>query len=245
MSSPAANVAIDVFNAVQRGDHTSLAHLLSNAKDAANTQLGGRTPLHLAAEIGNGHVVDTLLAAGANITIRDTMDWTPIAWALGEGHYLYVLQRLIAAGATFDKGDLAHATILGKMDVINFMLSLGMDVNEADETGDLPLHIAIEFGHTELVCRLLSLGADPNRANGDGSTPFDIAMDHHPDMVQMLLDSGARVPGCLAALVTPLQERAAAQQAEIAALKRELAEWQAVPWQMQDAAVCMALAARL
>jgi len=43
---------------------------------------GGRTPLHIAAECGNRRAVQWLLAADADVAIRDDQGKTPLDWAL-------------------------------------------------------------------------------------------------------------------------------------------------------------------
>jgi ankyrin repeat protein len=66
-----------------------------NAKNAL-----GNTPLHLAVE--DKRVVETLLAAGAQVNARNGLDKTPLHYAMRQGtspYNLSIVETLILAGA--------------------------------------------------------------------------------------------------------------------------------------------------
>jgi ankyrin repeat protein len=49
---------------------------------------------------------------------------------------------------------------------------LGLDVNQADNYGDTPLHLAVMNERVHSVNFLLSLGAEVDTCNLDGNTPL-------------------------------------------------------------------------
>jgi ankyrin repeat protein len=63
-----------------------------------------------------------------------------------------------------------------KLKVLNFLLSIGYDVNGTNGFGETPLHIACKNKALESVVEyLLQKGADPNIPNNLGDTAASIA----------------------------------------------------------------------
>ena len=70
----------------------------------------------------------------------------------------------------------------------------GADVNKADDQGMMPLYVASEKGHCNVVEELLRGGADVNKANAYDATPLSVAIQSgHHDVVDALLRGGADV----------------------------------------------------
>lgn len=59
---------------------------------------------------------------------------------------------------------------------VQFLIDAGADVNFANSFGDMPLPLAIFFGHLEVVKLLLAAHANPNIRLEDGSSPLDVAL---------------------------------------------------------------------
>ena len=68
-------------------------------------------------------------------------------------------------------------------------------VHQRGWIGDTPLHWPSHNGFIEIVRLLLDRGADPNahEINWIGGTPLHWASERHPDIVRILIASGARV----------------------------------------------------
>uniref|UniRef100_A0A8C0H153 Uncharacterized protein n=1 Tax=Chelonoidis abingdonii TaxID=106734 RepID=A0A8C0H153_CHEAB len=64
------------------------------------------TALHWACLRGHAEIVDKLLAAGARLEPRDTLEATPVLWACRGGH-LDILQRLLDRGSKISTRDKA------------------------------------------------------------------------------------------------------------------------------------------
>ncbi len=52
------------------------------------------------------------------------------------------------------------------------------NVNERDEKGRTPLHIAARHGNSEAVTALVNSGANSKAKTKDGKTPFDLAYEN-------------------------------------------------------------------
>src|SRR5262245_34353280 len=66
--------------------------------------------------------------------------------------------------ASFKKIEpLTYACTIGKMFMVKQAINEGANVNETDEDGITPLHVAAENGYVEIVELLLNYGADQNR----------------------------------------------------------------------------------
>jgi ankyrin repeat protein len=77
----------EMLQAAQRGDVAKVRQLLASDTTLVNAKgVHNKTPLHLAA--GNGHkaVVELLLGHGADFTLRDHSNLTPLDRALESKH---------------------------------------------------------------------------------------------------------------------------------------------------------------
>jgi ankyrin repeat protein len=103
----------------------------------------GRTALHLAAQEGNGPVIEALLEAGADLTAKDRSGSRPL-------HHL-----------------VTHA--LGPHYLADF-LSRGASVSQENSFGATALHFAARSANPRGVRALLGAGADPQAINSNGRT---------------------------------------------------------------------------
>ena len=155
--------------------HTAVAlFALCSAKCALASDVDA--DLLQAARGGDLKQVEQLIAAGANVNVRETrrpnVGRTPL-------HY--------AAGQYNDAGPGLH------LEVARLLLGKGADVNAAAEGGYTPLHVASGLGHLEMAELLLSQGANPNAKDRRGPPLMAAVVQGHLDVVRLLLRHGADV----------------------------------------------------
>ncbi|KAH9630814.1 hypothetical protein HF086_001042, partial [Spodoptera exigua] len=167
------------------------APALADARDA-----DGLTPLHLAVVHGNVPLVQTLLAAGADVNARDDEHHTVVHWATA----LEVLRALVKeGGASVDVRDadgrtpLLWAASAGSAAAVLALHQAGAKVDDADRDGLTALHCAAARGHTEALETLVGLcGARVDVADSHGCTPLHYAAAlGHADATSALLQHGA------------------------------------------------------
>ncbi|XP_078582891.1 uncharacterized protein LOC144865784 isoform X2 [Branchiostoma floridae x Branchiostoma japonicum] len=196
--------------AVENGHHETVSALLAAGADVnvqdneqktplhlaaiklsdrtASLTAGERTPQHLAVEKGPHETVSALLAAGANVNVRDCQQRTSLHLAAEKGHHETV-SALLRDGADVNVQDRQQRTPLhlaaekGHYETVSALLSLaaGADVNVRDNQQRTPLHLAVEKDHHGIVSSLLTAGADVNVQDNDQMTPLHLAAEkgHH------------------------------------------------------------------
>lgn len=160
-----------LYRACEAGDLQTVGRLLDDGQrsDLAPAGVQGWTPLHVAAQKGDVHLLRLLLRApGAGPNVTNERGWAPthLAAQLGHTEVLHVLQQHGASTAC--------RTTAG---------------------GNTPLHVAAQFGQAGAVEVLLrGSGASVNALNSDGWTPLDLAAyKGFSEAVGVLLAGGADV----------------------------------------------------
>jgi uncharacterized protein len=186
------------------------AYLIDHGADVNRPNKGGWTPLYLATDNRNieggdfpvpkpdmDHLeyIKILLDHGANPNARvkdNTLTRT-----------IFTMQWFFESGATA----FVRAAQSSDVDLLRLLLAHGADPMLATDFGDTALTAAAGIGwvegvtyehsakqNVEAIKMLLDLGLDPNGANRDGRTPLmGAAMKGRNDVVQMLVDRGARL----------------------------------------------------
>src|SRR3989338_1128557 len=95
----------------------------------------------------------------AKAIIYGTLADAQVALAMGESAY-----DMDEYGFT----PLIEAVIFNKEDIVEWLLSQHVDVNQAGLTGHTALHWALENQNLPLIKRLLEQGADPNSYANSG-----------------------------------------------------------------------------
>lgn len=92
------------------------------------------------------------------------------------------------------KVTIQEAAFFGNTDAMKKHISAKTDLNQKDDYGSTPLHIASTFGKTEVARLLIEGGADLNATSADGSTPLHIAAFYgRTEIVKALLTQNADV----------------------------------------------------
>jgi ankyrin repeat protein len=160
----------------------------------------GRTPLYLAAQLGNGHsILRVLLEHGADPRLLTSNKRTPLMPAAAQGDAPAV-RLLLDAKVPVDAVDSAGQTALmmaataGNPTVVRQLLESGANARVLTKRNESALGNAGTAGNVEVVRLLLAHGAEVNARNIRGFSPLMLAAssDSMPvDVVKLLLAKGA------------------------------------------------------
>jgi ankyrin repeat protein len=151
---------------------------------------------------GDAQHTELFLEAGIDPTVRNPSKRTAL-WIATEQKQLQVLQTLIAGGVK-PNGDTAPVMEAGKSIVfeavdsgdtaiLRALVEAGADAKLANEYGVPPLAEAARTGRLEMCQILLKAGADPNAAPGGFPLLYGPVNENHPEVVALLLQSGAKL----------------------------------------------------
>lgn len=149
-----------LHNAVLARSKDILSFLLQNGGISPNdTNHHQRTPLHLAAIIGNVDATKQLLANRCtDLDCKDRWGGSPLSIASYHRHF-GVAVILIEAGANFNLKNVdwnlqalfLKAVELGSVGAVQALINKGADVLERNDEGDMALHIARKKMHGEMM----------------------------------------------------------------------------------------------
>lgn len=133
------------------------------------TDNDGRTALWYGAKHNNPEMIEALLSLGANIGLTDTKG-----------------NSTLHAAAEFGGAEAIQA-LLSHPESVKLL-------NQVNQNGGSPLHLAVSAGNSEQVTLLLDAGADINQRDKQGNTPLILAvLSGHRNIVNQLLTQGASV----------------------------------------------------
>lgn len=160
--------------------------------DAGAASSRGLRALHLAVREGNDECVKVLLAGGAELEQRSFLShFTPfllVAEArLGTppkttATMLSIAKKLVAANAdifvTDNRGRnaLFGASILGAVELIEYLVDKGLDLDIQDLSGDTLVHVATDKDQKKILEYLIKKGVNVCVPNNKGVTPLHLAV---------------------------------------------------------------------
>ena len=152
----------------KEGSIKGVEYFLARGVDINTTECNGITPFYAAVE-GNADInmLKFLVDKGANVNVKDNIDWTP----------------------------LHTAAVRSKIDVVQFLIEKGVDVNVKNSLGRTPLHEAAgsDKPNIDVFMCLIASGADVNTKDNEGRTPLHDAVMFNHKIVKYLIDQGADV----------------------------------------------------
>jgi ankyrin repeat protein len=191
------------------GQYAKITQMLLAAGADPNSRANdGDMPLMSAVTAGSPETVRELLAAGADPNGENSKGFTALSMAVGQGSP-EIEKILLAAKADPDGGKMKPPLLLAvyRQDTnsAELLLNAGANANNAgvlaqslvqSEPGLIlkhltPLWLAIHKGPAPMVRLLLRFKADPNDSQMEDPPMFSALSN--PEMVQALLDAGAKI----------------------------------------------------
>ena len=145
-----------LHDAAAQGDAKEIAKILKNKNDMNVRNIYGRTPLFDAVSFYGieSTIIRSLIASGADVTIADATENTP----------------------------LHESVLVGNISILRLLLNAGAQVNKQNILGDTALHCAVKAGYrkafrsyTAIVKVLIDSGADLSLKNNEGKIAADYA----------------------------------------------------------------------
>ena len=190
-------------------------------------------------------MVESCLAAGAEVSARTEYGYTPLHYVATWNDNPSIIRALVAAGADVnvrtEGGDTPlHLAVTpnynASLAIIEALLDAGAEVNARGEGDDTPLHHAALRENPAIIRALVAAGADVNARTEGGDTPLHYAAEYsdNPAIIEILLDAGAnasvrdrhgRIPWDYARDRSELEGSDAYQRLRTLTLKQECVRW--------------------
>jgi len=186
------------FDAVKNGFEEEVNHHLQQGIHVNITNDHGQTPLMIAAKNEKDTIVDILLTAKADISIKDKDGFSALLYAVAERN-TQTVQNFIKAGANPNDSLPNNQTALmlaaraGNGDTVHLLIEAGADVMRCADNGySAPLYAVIGGSITALQ-ELLKHGTAKMKTPR-GATALMLAVrEENFNMVKFLLEMGADV----------------------------------------------------
>ncbi len=193
---------VDITSVDKLAMHVAVSHkarkttklLLEHGAKLSMTGSDGKTPLHIAAEMGHVDILKDLLEHEASKEVLDQAEvmsgCTPLSLACMTGQETVAI-LLIENNAKINMNTgyppIHAAAFIGNVNVVRTLISKGADVDLKDKYDESALHYACYKGHKKVVRALLECGATINSVDKRGKTPTDLAKTE--DIKKLLQDA--------------------------------------------------------
>ena len=170
-----------------------------NSKNALSKFLNektneGLTVLHYAAYKGNIPMLVYLMKFGASI-METTNFGKNVLHMAAEGNQpsmiIYLISKENQSHDCVDENGstpLHRACYCGGEEAVDFLISLGADINVQDKEKLTPLHLAVLGENEKIVSKLLQKNANKNLPNAKGELPIDLARKKNCASIVNILD---------------------------------------------------------
>jgi len=225
-----ATTESEFLKALRRENGSAIASQVAAGRDPNFRMPGGKTPLMVAAKIGDLELVRLLLSRGADINARTENGGTSLMFSAIRGN-LDVVQLLIDRGAEvnavahFNWTALMVASAKGHDLVIRLLLEHGANANVADTYGWTPLMRAVhENRYAAVAVFMQSEDVQLDAMDETGAMALHhAAAEGHMEIARLLLEKGAALYAKNGQGMTPL---AVARQKEQEEMVRFLETWE-------------------
>jgi ankyrin repeat protein len=153
--------------------------------DIDAVDMGGSTPLMLAAQIAEERIARVLIDRGAKLDMVDQNGLNAMHMAASHGltSMVELLGRagLSVCAVTGDGWTVLHyasSSARRAEDTVKYLLDAGADISPTDSVGQTPLHTAIRANNTNAARVLIAAGAPLNVADYGFKTPLQYAVDN-------------------------------------------------------------------
>ncbi|KAL8933454.1 MAG: hypothetical protein Q9216_006354 [Gyalolechia sp. 2 TL-2023] len=145
------------------------------------TDFDSSTPLHIAAYCGHVRIVGYLLERGASVDVVDEKRWNALHYATqATTHAAETSRLLLDYGANLHSPTelldtpLIFAACIGKLDLLQALVTAGADIRVRNLWGRTPFHLAAEYGSIPTVEFLFKDADDRDLGHEDcdGNTPL-------------------------------------------------------------------------
>ncbi|GFV15640.1 ankyrin-3, partial [Trichonephila clavipes] len=161
--------------AAQKGHLTVVEFLLEKGADVGVTNNSGKRPISYAAEGNHWNIVESLLRKKAEFNhLSVPQKFSLLNHSAQNAHWEIVKLFMEDNGRDYYFGRLSDQQRVGllcylirskDLDIAEFLIARGTEVNNSDEHGKKPIHYAAENGHWRVVELLLRKRADLNDLN--------------------------------------------------------------------------------
>lgn len=194
-----------LLDAVRADDATAVASLLAAGADVNTTEPNLLfTPVFIATLRSNADIFTQLVEAGADLTWIDkqqnnlmhhaaTANSPELAELILKNETIDLEQRRTKWGFT----PLLVAAFDGNVEMVEFLLANGANMEAVDDFGDSTFNVAAWAGQLTVLEKLIELGANPTAPNGKGLTGLDHAKSQGHDAIVAYIESllnGASTP---------------------------------------------------
>jgi ankyrin repeat protein len=187
-----------IHDAARKGDVKKIQALLaSDPKLVADKDGDGDTPLHVAAKFGQLEAAQALVAAGADVNIKNTeAPFLPgDLWDIvGSNNHKDPVDLLRVHGVNTEDNKNGYTPLdmaafsVHYMPMVKFLIDKGADVNAKSAAGATPLFWAVLRQQRDEVQYLVDHGADVNATDAYGDTILDMVLHlQYTTMLPILL----------------------------------------------------------